>query len=195
MADASPLLPRVDSDTKPPQTVPLWKSLLFTIIQAVADMAGSIPMLLPLFKGLKCPYIPSIFTYMWVFVILNLFLALLLLTNNLYRAFKGPYKFRRDVDNTDVGLVYPGYTFVRWARKIALPLMLLTGLVCVWGGGLSFSNLNLLKHPEPTCDPLAYKMVLLSTGIVYAIVGLIIISIVIYVLLIACGVVKKPEKK
>lgn len=194
MADASPLLPRVDSDTKPPpQTVPLWRSLLFTILQGAADMVGMIPMLIPLFKGLQCPYIPSIFAYMWTFVILNLLLGSLLLTNNLYRAFKGPYKARRDANNTDVGLTYPGYAFVRMARKIALPVMLLTGLV--WGGGLSFSNLNLLKHPEPTCDPLAYKMVLLSTGIVYGVTGLIIISIVVYVLLIACGVVKKPEKK
>ena len=113
----SPLLPQVvdSSATKPLTlpTVPLWRNLIFTLLQIAMDMIASIPMMLPLFRGVKCTYIPTAFAYMSIFLTLNIFATLLLVYNNLKRAQKGPYRARRDCDNTDVGLVYSGDTFVQ----------------------------------------------------------------------------------
>lgn len=164
----SPLLPQVvDSATKPlTPTVPLWRNLIFTLLQIAMDMIASIPMMLPLFRGVKCTYIPTAFAYMSIFLTLNIFATLLLVYNNLKRAQEGPYRARRDCDNTDVGLVYSGDTFVQISHSISLATMVLVGLI--WGGGLTFSYLNLFtKDDIPSCDALVYPMITLSTCIVY----------------------------
>lgn len=177
MADASPLLPRTQADAAPYS----YAKNMIKALYAFGTRGTSILILIPIFKGQKCPAMPSALAFAITFAVLGTIQAPMIAYHNMQMIrLKMPTGF--EVKLVD-GVVedYKGQKVLHHLMKWLGLTTLVLGLL--WGFPMAMNNIHLMHEDDPaTCEKSYFMLVFIASVICLSIFVLIIVYVLYYVL-------------